>query len=216
MPSSRLPSRGVIATFSETAGWLARNPILIALFFALGVVDAFGQEIFALSLLGFLLGVFLNGVAHVFAWMEARGDTPRVGTAAEHVTDQYLSLVGVSLVYLAAVLLGLLLLVLPGIYLALRLSLAFPACVIDDLNASGSLRRSWDVAAGDLLKLLGITLVAFAIPSLMAVLLAVDSGLDLGVFAASVVITAIVAPLVQLAYARVYLENRIEQDVVGA
>ena len=218
--SQSVPRKDAFGTLAEAFGWLQRNPILLVLFFLLGVVDALGQEIPLIALVGTLLLLYFGGIAHLFARDELQGTQPEFGAASSRVLGRILSLIGIFIVYAITVTVGLLLLIIPGIYLALRLSLAFPACVIDDQGALESLSTSWDVAHGNLLKLLGITIIAFFV-MLLAVILAVPfaaSGVGLlAVFVLLVaVISAAVQPTVEMAYARVYLENRGSDSATGA
>lgn len=214
--SVSLRRKGAIGSIGDGLAWLRRNPVLIPVFFLYGLVGYVGEIIgpagTALTI-GALLAVFyVDGVVHVIAAQEAAGEAGDAGRASAAVLDRYLSLLGAGLVYGLAVFVGFLLLVLPGIYLALRLSLAFPACVIDDQDAFESLGTSWTVASGNLAKLFGITLVG-ALTVVVASLAALwHTGLGDGFYrtylAASAVATAVVGPVVQFGIARVYLENR--------
>lgn len=207
----RLARKSAIDTILEALEWLQRSPILILAFLVVGVVDALGEMSALFALLGLLLMVFVDGVAHRFAYAEVVGERTTFGDEVGPVVDRYLSLLGAFVVYIAAVTVGLLLLILPGIYLALRLALAFPAIVIDDQGAFEGLATSWDVAQGNLLKLLGITLLALVVFfSTVFVAAVVTVGLDsiVPLVLVSGAVTAIVGPVVEMAYARVYLENR--------
>ena len=217
--ADRVSRKDAFATMGEAVGWLKRNPVLVALFFLLGIVDSLGQEIPLIGLVSLLLFLYFGGIAHLFARDEIRGTHPDLGAASSRVLGRLLSLIGIFIVYAIAVTVGLLLLIIPGIYLALRLSLAFPACVIDDQGAFESLSTSWDVAHGNLLKLLGITIIAFFV-MLLALILAVpfaESGAGLLVVYVLLVavISAAVQPTVEMAYARVYLENRGSDPATG-
>lgn len=209
--STRVSRMTAVDTMLEAFEWLQRNPVLIVAFFLVGIVEALGEEITVFSLLGLLLVVFVDGIAHRFADAEAAGKRTTVGEEAGVVLERYLSLLGAVLIYIVAVFVGLLLLILPGIYVGLRLALAFPAIVIDDQGAFEGLNTSWEVARGNLLKLLGISLLAIlvllsTVIVAAVVTVAIDSVALLVLLSA--VVTAILSPIVQLAYARVYLENR--------
>jgi hypothetical protein len=114
--------------------------------------------------------------------------------------------------YVVAVTVGLILVILPGIYLFVRLSLAFPACVIDDRDALESLKTSWAVAKGNLLKLFGITVLSLLVIGGAGIATALFTGFGDGFFlafaAVGALVGAVLSPIVQFAYARVYLENR--------
>lgn len=209
--NEQLSRKGALDTMSEALEWLTRNPALILAFLVVGLLDGLGEVSAPLSLLAFLLLIAVDGVAHRIAFAEARGSSTTIGDEVGPVLGRYLSLLGAWILYSIAVVVGLLLLIVPGVYLGLRLSLAFPAIVIDDEGAIEGARTSWDVAQGNLLKLLGI--------SVLAVIVALSTLIAAGIVTAlfdsiaalvliSAVLTAILSPIVQMAYARVYLENR--------
>ncbi len=211
--ATTVPRKDAVSTFGEAFDWLKRNPVLIGLFFVLGVVDAIGEEVPLFSLLGVLLVLYFGGIAHLFARDELAGTAPDLAAASSRVVGRMLSLIGIFIVYTILVAVGLLLLILPGIYLLLRLSLAFPACVIDEQNAFESLSTSWEVAHGNLFKLLGISILAilaYLAAAIIAAIIAAAGGA--GAFAivivVSAVVSAVVQPTVEMAYARIYLENR--------
>lgn len=214
----QLERKNAIDTMGEAFGWLRRNPVLILAFLVVGAVEALGDEVLLIGLVGVLLTVFVDGVTHRFALAEAAGDRTSFVDEVGPVLDRYVSLLGAFVVYVFAVAVGLLLLIVPGIYVGVRLSLAFPAIVIDDQRAFDGLRTSWDVAHGNLLKLLGISVFAIlvALSTIIAagvVTVALDSLALL--IAVSALVTAILSPIVELSYARVYLENREEGDQPG-
>ncbi|SIR25898.1 Membrane domain of glycerophosphoryl diester phosphodiesterase [Haladaptatus litoreus] len=209
MAYAQLTRRGAIGTLSQAFGWLASNPILIVLGFVLGLLSGFGEMFLILSLVGTLFGIFVDGVAHVFAENEAYDERTDFGDAASRVGSKYLTLFVMSIVYSIIVVIGFIFLIIPGIYLALRLSLAFPACVIDDKNLTESLETSWEVAPGNLLKLFGISLLAVIIGFGVGIVGIIGGGdLELTIIGLSVLLTTFLHPAIQLAYARVYLENK--------
>jgi hypothetical protein len=107
---------------------------------------------------------------------------------------------------------GLILLIIPGIYIGGRLILAFPACVLDGKGVSDSLSTGWDVGGGNVLKLVGIFLIsAVAVVGLqiLAGIFGGFSAVNSPVFLLlTAPITGILGGAVQMGVGRVYLENR--------
>lgn len=209
--TTSLPRKASVETMSEAFEWLSRNPALIPLFLVVGLVDGLREVSAVFGLLGYLLLLIAAGIAHRFAYAEARDRTTTIGDEVGRVLGRLPSLVGATVIYAALIAIGLVLLIVPGIYLGLRLSLAFPAIVIDDEGAFDGLGTSWDVAEGNLLKLLGITLLAFLVAfstTFVTALVGAAAESVAIVAVVSAVITAVVGTIVQLSYARVYLENR--------
>ncbi|ELY66993.1 DUF7847 domain-containing protein [Natrinema versiforme] len=212
---------GTVGTLVTATEWLRRNPVLIVVFLLCGLLKAFSNGPGTLGLLvtvaAFLAVIYVDALAHAIGEQEALGESSDIARASTAVRQQYPSLFGATVVYVLAVEIGLIFLLLPGLYLAVRLSLAFPACVIDDQDAIESLETSWTAAKGNLVKLFGISLARAIVfvGGVGMVLVGTDiSVTDLGdglapaSLAVTVVLTAIGSPIVQLAYARVYLENR--------
>jgi hypothetical protein len=213
-----LPRKNAVDTFSQALSWLVGIPVLAGAFVVLGVVDSLGQTVTGLfTLVGWILSLILWGVAFKYTEQLAFGGQPE-GTVdeltdmASEVTGRLLSLVGISIIYFIAVAVGLVFLIVPGIYLAARLALAFPACVLDGQSATDSLSTSWDVASGNVLKLVGIVLINLLIQFGVSLAGGVLGGVELlqsPVFLlAAAPVLAIVGAAVQMAVARVYLENR--------
>jgi len=218
-----LQRQNAVSTLRTAVGWLAQAPALVGVFLVLGLFTAAGQLNPLVSLLGNLLGIVAGGVVHRsaadLAWDRPLG----LGENARIAGRRLLSLVGIGIVVFVATFLATLLLVIPGIYVSLRLSLAPVACVVDDLGVGDSLSTSWDVAQGNLLKLFGIQLATGGVSVLAAVIvLSLTGGLDalargdsMALFRSFLLlapVTAVVAPIGQFAVARVYLENRDDRD----
>lgn len=208
--------KGVVGTLGDAIEWLQRNPLLVVIFFLYGLLELLGELLgpvgSLLGLLGFFVLLYIDGLVHVIGKYEASGENVDLGRASSTVLGQFLSLIGIAILYGLAVVVGFLFLILPGIYLAVRLSLAFPACVIDEQDTFESLSTSWSVAKGNLLKLFGISLVSFLVVTGAGIVTVLFTGLNDGFYlaflAVTAVLTAVISPIVQFAYARVYLENR--------
>lgn len=205
-----IPRRTAIETLRESVGWLVASPALLAAFIvvdAFGVVAEFTSPI--LSIVAALIGLFVGGIAYVYADAFLSGESTTIGRAAGPVLDRFISLVGVFIIYLIVVAIGFLLLIIPGIYLGARLILAFPACILDDSGTFDSLSQSWRVAHGNLLKLVGIFLLLFFAMFGYFLLGGLVFGLMHPLFVVlSIPVTAALTGIVELAIARVYLENR--------
>ncbi|WP_306052271.1 glycerophosphoryl diester phosphodiesterase membrane domain-containing protein [Natronococcus wangiae] len=218
--SETLRRKGVVGTLGDAIAWLRRNPVLIVIFFLHGLLELLGELLGSvgslLGLLGFFVLLYIDGLVHVVGKREATGETVDLGRASSTVLGRFLSLIGIAIVYGLAVVVGFVFLILPGVYLAVRLSLAFPACVIDEQNTFESLSTSWSVAKGNLFKLLGISLASFLVVAGAGIVTVLFTGVSdefyLAFLAVTAVLTAVVSPIVQFAYARVYLENRPDSD----
>lgn len=228
--SSAIERQNAVTTLQTAAGWLRETPALHGLFFVLALVNATGQlsGIAAIvgSLLGSLLGLVVGGVTHVSAADKASDRVPDLAENAEAVAKRILPLIAIAIV--SGILTGVatLFFLVPGIYVGLRLSLAPAACVIDDLGIGDSLSKSWDIAQGNLLKLLGIQLATGLVSVSVLAFLVVATGSAAALtepgnsalfvpFLLLAPVTAVVGPISQFAIARVYLENRESDDATA-
>jgi len=195
-------------------------PILFGAFIFVELFDAIGEINALFSLLSIPLLLVVDGVAHKYT-ERLLADESVSGTVAELfdmgsvVLGRLLSLLGVVIIYVVAVAIGLILLIVPGIYLGARLALAFPACVLDEQRAFESLSTSWDVAHGNVLKLVGLFLLfIFAVIGVTLPLVifegvdAVDAPESPLALVLVAPITALISGAVEMSYARIYLENR--------
>lgn len=233
--------RSAAETCGQALDWLSELPVLVGTFAVValaGSLDTAVADVLAstdvaeststvvtagFTLVEIALFLIAGGVAHVYADRLTAGERVRGGidelrSTAVDVSGKLISLFGVFVVYSVAVAIGALL-VLPGLYLALRLALAFPACVLDDQGIRESISTSWDTARGNLLKLAGIVALVFvgllaallvSVTLLAAVALAIPVGalvLAVGQLVVAALVGVVVGTL-QLSLGRVYVENR--------
>jgi len=221
--SRALQRQNAIDTLRTAFRWLTETPALIGVFLILGVFTAAGQLHPLVSLFGNLVSIVVAGMVYRSAADLAWDRSLQLDENARIAAGRALSLVGIGIIVFVATFVATLFLVIPGIYVSLRLSLAPVACVVDDLGVGDSLSTSWDVAQGNLLKLFGIQLATGGVSVLAAVIvLSLTGGLDalargdsMALFRSFLLlapVTAVVAPIGQFAVARVYLENRDDRD----
>lgn len=117
----------------------------------------------ALLIVSFLFG---TGVFLVAARLLARDTTTLGSIPAEAFTHRLgrglLSLLVVNLVLAVAIPLGLVLLVIPGLFLAVGFQFAVFAVAVEDRGPIAALRRSWALASGDRWRVLALV-VLFAV-----------------------------------------------------
>jgi hypothetical protein len=102
----------------------------------------------------------------------AAGERPRAGRAIQASLDLFTPVFLAVLLAGAGIALGLILLIIPGIYLAVRLLFVPQSVVIDNASGPDALRHSWDVSRGfwwrTFLVILLANLIAF-LPGLIIV-----------------------------------------------
>jgi hypothetical protein len=155
------------AIFREAGRIAAAEPALLLLAFALSTVPSVYGDLYldddsALRLVGvaafFLIAVQIIITLRVMRredWIEARNGPPR---------SFYPRAIGQGIVWFIAVMLGLALLVVPGVIILIRWSVALPVLLARDTGIIESLRFSWRITRGHALLISAtflITLIPF-------------------------------------------------------
>jgi hypothetical protein len=141
-----------------------------------------------------LVGVFGTGVAlRIFA-EAAAGGSEKASDAARFALSRYGSLLWVSILCFVCMLAGTVVLILPGIYALVVLSVALPVLVIEGAGGGKALRRSSELSKGRWWATLGALLPSIAL--LVAGSLIVETSLDVSGSVANLSLTQAVAQLV--------------------
>jgi hypothetical protein len=115
-----------------------------------------------LALLDTLLGIALTTplitAMHVTAVLDlARGDSPSLRRSTQVALDAFPAVLGAMLIYLAGVALGFVLIV-PGVYWAVRWYFVTQAVLVDGRRGSGALVRSAELVDGSWWRVVGIAI----------------------------------------------------------
>jgi hypothetical protein len=89
----------------------------------------------------------------------ARGEEPAVGSALSAAAARLIPAIGAVALYAVGVTLGLIALIVPGIWLAVRWYFAAQAAVVDGLQPAAALRRSGELVEGHWWRVLGVLIV---------------------------------------------------------
>jgi membrane-anchored glycerophosphoryl diester phosphodiesterase (GDPDase) len=110
------------------------------------------------------------GTTRAVAWFHL-GETPSAGQILQSAVVLLAPAIVVVFLTSLSVLLGLLLLVIPGIYVLIRLQFAASALALDGQRGTYALRRSWQLVRGNFWRVLGITLLALLLGNLASAIL---------------------------------------------
>lgn len=113
-----------------------------------------------LSISMLLLRVFLQGWMVKLSYEEKKGE-PDLKQDAVQVWDRFLPLAVASVIYGIAVFLGILVLVIPGIFLLIKLIFYKQTVILDDKSAIDSLKESWKLLKGNWWKVFAVALSLF-------------------------------------------------------
>ena len=189
---------GIFATFDDDASALA-----LVFWGLLGL---------AVSIIGYfwLQGALVEVVADI---RDGRADMS-VGEIYTRVRPRLAALIAAGIVAGLGIAVGLILLIVPGLFLLTRWSMVAPAVVLEKRSAGDGLSRSWALVKGH-------SWTMFAIIVVTAILAGIASGIIsalftvlpdfLGAWIGSIVANSITAPFVALAWTTAYFAVRGEE-----
>jgi hypothetical protein len=186
----------------------------------------------SLILLPFSVGALYRAVTDV-----ALGRPATIGSVLRETLARYwplLGLIGLAvaffIVWIIAEIIGVLLLVLPGIavfcaavYLAVRWSLTVAAMMAEDIGPIRGLGRSWNLVKGSWWRTLGILLIVGILQTIISYALVILFGLiaaivSAGDFRAALVqiggtlLSALVSPITTIAVVLLYFDLRVRKE----
>ena len=186
-----------------------------------------------------LFGIFVWLFVYIVAYLFAHGGTiyavsdlylghpTTINASLRKMWGQLLNLLGVSLLNGMAIVIGIIFLIIPGIYLACRLITCVPAALLEDLGARESLERSFALTKDSAwrafviyflyVSMIYATLILFAIPfGFVAVMAGKDPHMlrlaagimQVGQFCAGVLVT----PFFLIATSVFYYDLRVRKE----
>jgi hypothetical protein len=140
-------------------------------------VDQIGGGGPAYTLVQTLITTPLITAGHVYAVLQiSRGEQPRAGDSLSRAGGALPLLIGTVILYSLGVLLGVIALILPGIYLAVRWYVATQSVVAEDRGPVEALQRSGELTRGQWWRVLGISLVVGLLGAVAGAFLALPVG----------------------------------------
>lgn len=133
-----------------------------------------GTEIAALAvsvLIAILLSTLATAAATRAVAVAYLGGSITWQESLRYAVRKLLPLVAVSLLTGLAVIAGFIALILPGIYIGVRLFLASPALIVEDQSATGAMGRSWSLVGGRWWSTFGVIVVSLLLIAIIGGLL---------------------------------------------
>jgi len=162
---------GVIV--EETLGVLERCAIPFVLFIVAltvlnGAVGYYGLEYTSVTqqLLKGVVG-FTVGVAAAYFLYEAV--LARTGLRSRQSDDAFLPFIGLAVITTLAIIVGFIALIIPGLYLIARWSIAAPVLMIDGKGPIKAMQDSWERTKGSDFSILVAVLLFYGVPTLASV-----------------------------------------------
>lgn len=160
------------------------------------VLNVVGSTIYA--------GMVVRVVQHA-----RQGTSASVGQTFESVMPVLLTLIVNGLLKGIAVAIGLLLLIVPGIFLATMWAVTGPAIVVERAGIIDAFQRSWDLVKGQFWPVLGAYVIAFlilAVGVIVAGIIGVAIGSLIAIILLTIVFSIIAAPVVALVSAIIFFD----------
>jgi len=164
------------------------------------------QESFGVALrlnlwIGGIFGALLTpAVIFALMWRFRTGNEPEIGPALRWGVRMWLRTFGYRLLTSLATIVGLILLIIPGVVIAVLLSLVGPVVAVEGGAQSNVLGRSWELARRHWGKIIGAWVVAFLIYLLMVFAVGLMFGVAM-VFAQHWILATAMDCLVSISFA---------------
>jgi len=182
--------------------------------------DAFNRTAGLITLASLVSAAVSFGAMYAMATRRYVGQQLTAGNALKDGLKRFFPFLITWLIYLLAVGLGLVALVIPGLFLGVSLFLAFPAFWAERAGPFRSLRRSWALVKGRRWVLLGVIVLGFLLLSLLSFLAtgpAVLAGDNVALFAALnglvvPIYSAVLTPILPVMGTVSYYDARVRKE----
>ena len=124
-------------------------------------------------------GVFLSGAIAHFGVGHWNGANPKVAVSLTEASSRFGAGLGIRILYYLAVIIGTVLLIAPGIFVALVWCVAWPAAVMEGAGVTDSFSRSAELTRNNRWMILGAAMVFFLVAAIGILLLGVVAGIPL-------------------------------------
>jgi hypothetical protein len=175
-----------------------------------------GWNVFFAVLAGMILNAIGQAVILFGAFQQLRGQPAYMGEALQRGLARFFPILGFGILYTLGITLGAMLLIVPGLMLFVRWSLGVPACVVEGLGPSASMKRSAELTKGHRWQIFGITCLLFigsALVNKLVTMVLGPAGIVVAAFG-SLVWTAVWAAYWNCVLIMIYHELRVAKEGV--
>jgi uncharacterized membrane protein len=135
---------------------------------------------FALIVVGIIFNTVGQAVVLYGAFQTMRGRPFVMGQATQRGLSRFFPIIGIAILATLGIMIGMLLLIVPGIMLALRWSVAVPACVVENQGPLTAMRRSAELTRGHRWKIFGMFLLVLVIVLVVSLIVGLIIGVATG------------------------------------
>jgi hypothetical protein len=180
------------------------------------IVSTNGSALTASALTGVLTLLIQQILIGAVAWAVAMvliGRTPDAGASYRFGYRRLWSILLVGILFALAVFVGFIALIIPGIIIAVRFSVAIPALVVEGKRGTEALGRSWNLVRGRSWSVFGAFIVVGFLTGIVSGILTALGGNSwflTGVFAA--IAACITTPFTGLVIGLIYFDLRVRKE----
>ena len=187
------------------------------------VLAAIGGGLFSLLILGLVQAATVSAVSDLYLGRETS-----VRASYLRAKGQVLPVIGIIIMCYLATVVGLILLIIPGIILACRLTLSVPAAIVEQTSPIRSMERSMELTKGHAMQIFLLFVLVFFIAFAVAALFqfpvfflafnatktkqAMSIGASAYTYLAEFVSQVVVGPVGTIAYALMYYNLRVRKE----
>lgn len=174
------------------------------------------------GIVSFVTTIIVSGLATTLAADDALGKATGSAAAFARLRGRWWVLAGVSVMVGVLVFVGFLAFIIPGFVVLAMLLLATPVAVLEKSGAGAALRRSTQLSVGLRGRILGVTVLAYLVSTLvgMIVLALVPVSTTLGGAVLTLVVQAVISaatvPWTAGVVALLYIDSRIRKENLAA
>lgn len=208
-------------------GILALILLLPNLFFNFALLSPVGVSIGGVEILIYIvlylvLYYLLMGTLVYGTVAQMRGQPASMGLIVSRGLASLLPLVVIAVATVVATLIGFMLLIVPGIFVIVVLSVTIPAYVVERPGIVNSFKRSMELTKGNRWRVLGVlavlvvifAVIGFVVSFVTNILAAIGLGLTLGIIA-NYIVSALTTAIGAVAAAVLYHDLRIAKEGVS-
>jgi hypothetical protein len=165
------------------------------------------------SLIGVLIWQVLTGAISRAAAGSLVGEVVTPANAFSFGFNRLWSIILIGILVALIVTGGLILLIIPGIIFAVKLSVSIPALVVENRRGTAAIGRSWNLTTGHFWHVFGTWIIAYIITWIVAGILAAIAGSNWLVQGILVSIGSIITmPFMALVTVLLYLDLRVRKE----
>ena len=141
--------------------------------------------------LGLFVGLVVQGALAYSVFQTMSGRNVTFGETLQRGLVRIVPVMITSVIAAVGTALGSMLFVIPGLILMCMWAVAVPACVVEKLDATASLRRSYELTKGNRLPIFGLVMLVGIISSILQSLVTMTMGAVLGTVVALIASTLV-------------------------